>query len=75
MRKTHELTLYCLYDHTGIRRHQQDDGKKSAVLLKRNQKVMKHNVTENSCEDDPMLNLKKKQLEDQGGQLERVVVL
>ena len=25
MRKTHELTLYCLYDHTGIRRHQQDD--------------------------------------------------
>ncbi|XP_030286044.1 myelin-oligodendrocyte glycoprotein-like [Sparus aurata] len=58
-----------------IRRHQQDDEKKAAVLLKRNQKVKEHDVSERSCEDGPMLNLKKKQLEDQGGQLESVVVL
>ena len=45
------------------------------MLLKRNQKVKKHDVSDKSCEDDPMLNIKKKQLEDQGGQLERVVVL
>ncbi|KAM8748225.1 butyrophilin-like protein 2 [Acanthopagrus schlegelii] len=57
------------------RRQQQDDERKAAVLLKRNQKVKKHDVSEKSCEDNPMLNLEKKQLEDQGGQLERVVVL